>query len=346
MLVVFAVTMTGVATFLGIPQREREIVAPKVYAFYYPWYGNPQAMGGSGKLAHWAAINVEKQRIADSTNYPALGPYDSHDEKLIGQHTQWAREAGVDGFIVSWWGQGHFTDQALERLLDGGKRAGLEMTIYYERVRNPQNAQTAADEILEVLHRYADHPAWMRHEGKPVVFVYGRTLHEIGLETWAEVVRRVNAGYPGGAVLIGDRQNRKSARIFAGIHKYNAAWKLNGMRVDELQAWARATYPKWVRTAERAGRISTVTVIPGYDDKKIRKPGLRVERFGGDAYRAQWEAAISAKPDWVLITSWNEWHEGSEIEPSVEHGDAYLKMTAEFAARFKAAGGQQVTQPH
>ncbi len=73
MLVVFAVTMTGVATFLGIPQREREIVAPKVYAFYYPWYGNPQAMGGSGKLAHWGAINVEKQRIADSTNYPARG---------------------------------------------------------------------------------------------------------------------------------------------------------------------------------------------------------------------------------------------------------------------------------
>lgn len=85
-LVVFAVTMTGVATFLGIPQREREIVAPKVYAFYYPWYGNPQAMGGSGKLAHWAAINVEKQRIADSTNYPALGPQPQFYDCRVGTH--------------------------------------------------------------------------------------------------------------------------------------------------------------------------------------------------------------------------------------------------------------------
>jgi len=36
--------------------------------------------------------------------------------------------------------------------------------------------------------------------------------------------------------------------------------------------------------------------------------------------------AIKADPDWVLITSWNEWHEGSEIEPSWEDGDAYLKL--------------------
>jgi hypothetical protein len=36
-----------------------------------------------------------------------------------------------------------------------------------------------------------------------------------------------------------------------------------------------------------------------------------------------------------LITSWNEWHEGSEIEPSVEHGDRELRTTAEFAPKFK-----------
>ncbi|MFN3422855.1 MAG: hypothetical protein ACK40X_14170 [Armatimonadota bacterium] len=55
-----------------------------------------------------------------------------------------------------------------------------------------------------------------------------------------------------------------------------------------------------------------------------------------------WEAAIEANPDWVLITSWNEWHEGSEIEPSVENGDRELKTTAKYALRFKQLPPREV----
>jgi len=42
----------------------------------------------------------------------------------------------------------------------------------------------------------------------------------------------------------------------------------------------------------------------------------------------------TAGPDWVLITSFNEWHEGSEIEPSLEDGDRYLKLTKQYGPRF------------
>jgi Glycosyltransferase WbsX len=37
-----------------------------------------------------------------------------------------------------------------------------------------------------------------------------------------------------------------------------------------------------------------------------------------------------------LITSWNEWHEGSEIEPSVQYGSTFLDATAEFSREFLA----------
>ena len=49
-----------------------------------------------------------------------------------------------------------------------------------------------------------------------------------------------------------------------------------------------------------------------------------------------WRAAIAAVPDWVLLTSWNEWHEGSEIEPSVEYGSRILDETAAFSREFLA----------
>ena len=47
-------------------------------------------------------------------------------------------------------------------------------------------------------------------------------------------------------------------------------------------------------------------------------------------------ALESLQPQWILITSFNEWHEGSEIEPSLEFGSSHLELTAEEAAAWKA----------
>jgi hypothetical protein len=69
-----------------------------------------------------------------------------------------------------------------------------------------------------------------------------------------------------------------------------------------------------------------------------RRPPPRpvTERWGGETYRALWQEAAAAHPDYVLITSWNEWHEGSEIEPSVEYDSIMLNDTAGFARAFLA----------
>jgi hypothetical protein len=60
-----------------------------------------------------------------------------------------------------------------------------------------------------------------------------------------------------------------------------------------------------------------------------------LEREEGGLYRALWEQALRDQPDWVLINSFNQWHSGTEIEPSAEYGEQYLTLTREFAARFK-----------
>ncbi len=313
-------------------------VSRQVLAFYYPWYGNPAVEGGSGRWSHWSGVDQQRQQIASSTNYPQLGPYDSHDPKVIAQQCQWAKQAGADGFIISWWGKGSFEGRAMKRVLDGCHRAGLSATIYYENVPGQKTAESAARDVVDALHEYADHPAWLEVDGKPVVFVYVRALEQLGLTGWCAAITQINRAYPGGAILMGDRIDRTAARIFDGIHTYNTAGSLRGKSVPQVESWAKSAYPNAVDTADRFGRVSAITVIPGYDDTKIRKPGLCVERFDGDSYRAQWQAAIDADPHWVLVTSWNEWHEGSDIEPSVEYGDEYLKLTAKFAARFKAKG--------
>ena len=49
------------------------------------------------------------------------------------------------------------------------------------------------------------------------------------------------------------------------------------------------------------------------------------------------EAALQSDPDWIFITTWNEWWEHTHIEPSEQFGDQYLQITREFADRWKGA---------
>lgn len=322
-------------------EAKSEADRPQVLAFYYPWYGVPDGPGGSGRSIHWGHIDVERKEIKKSTHYPALGPYDSNDSSVIDRHMRWTKRAGLDGLIVSWWGHDDYTDKSIQKLLDSAHRHERKITIYYETVPAPKTPVAAWRDISKLLVRYAGHPSWLRARGQPVVFIYGRAVNQLGLPGWLRVQRllRVQSQHredaPHWPLLIGDRVDHEAAEVFQGLHVYNPAAALRDLTLSETEDWTVRTYARWVGLAKQAGRISSVTVIPGYDDTKVREPGLRVERHGGELYRAQWEEAISAAPDWVLVTSFNEWHEGTEIEPSLEQGDTYLRLTRLYADHFR-----------
>jgi hypothetical protein len=78
--------------------------------------------------------------------------------------------------------------------------------------------------------------------------------------------------------------------------------------------------------------------MPGYDDRRIRPAnGFVHSRDGGAYYDQTWRAAIDSRPHWVIINSFNEWPEGSFIEPSQAYGKLYLDLTQAWSDRFKSA---------
>src|SRR6266516_2051367 len=158
----YAVMMLAVGSLLAADDSsEKRVIVPReVLAFYYGWYGNPAV---SGRWVHWEKVNETDKRIGSSTHYPTLGPYDSHDPKLIEQHCRWAKEAGLSGFIASWWAQGDFHDQGLPLLLEAAQRHGLFVTAYFEVVHSQGSPKPddAVKDVLYLLEHYGKHPAWL-----------------------------------------------------------------------------------------------------------------------------------------------------------------------------------------
>ncbi len=331
--VIFILVATGCGAQSTAPSKALSRKAGRekqVLAFYYGWYGNPKT---SQRWLHWE--DVTGDAIGNATDYPVLGAYDSHDPKVIDQQCLWAKQAGITGFIVSWWGAHEFSDETLQRLLAAAARHDLKVTAYVETTggANP-TAATALEEVLYLLNRYGSDPAWLRFQGRPVLFVYGRAVEEIGLPGWNTVREGVEKRLPGGAVFIGDRVSVPAASVFNGLHEYDYAYKLAGKTPEQIRAEVKNDFA-WEMDIESRLPIRCLTVVPGYDDhkQKDRKP-LVIERRDGELYRVLWEEALAAAPDWILITSWNEWHEGSEIEPSREHDERELRTTATYSRQF------------
>ena len=96
-------------------------------------------------------------------------------------------------------------------------------------------------------------------------------------------------------------------------------------------------YDKASNAAHNKNKTFIATVMLGYDDTEIRFPGYVVDRQNGTYYTSFWSVATACFPDGYVITSFNEWHEGTEIEPSREYGDQYINLTRDIVPEFPKA---------
>lgn len=305
----------------------------KVVAFYYPWYGTPEV---SGKWSHWSWMGGKPHEL-DEEGHPNLripfhpegGVYDSTDPELIRSHIELSEAAGIDVLISSWWGTGGFTDEAFGKLLDAIEEAEspLRATVYYETVPG-RDAGKAEEDFEYILEKYGGREGFFRVGGAPVIFIYARAMFEMEVEEWMRVVKKLKKKAP--VLFIADMDFFAYFGIFDGIHRYNPVGDVRGgVKTEEI-------YKNLMKVGKDKNMITAVTVIPGYDDVLLgRDVEIAVGRRDGALYREMWEGAIRLRPDWILITSFNEWHEGTQIEPSTEHGGKYIDMTAGYAAKFK-----------
>jgi hypothetical protein len=297
-----------------------------VLAFYYAWFD----------LTTW------QKPLSDQ---PAQ-PYVSTDPAAIERHVREARQAGIDGFVQSWYGpqvENNQTEANFARLLDisaqHGFRAAVDLEVTSPFFHSTTDVVNALNHLLSV---HAQHPAYLRVNGKPVVFFWRQGQYSI--ETWNSIRAQVDPGRS--SIWITEGTDPSYLGPFDGLHLYSVAWSADPAGVlagwgDRVREWG---------AAQGASKTWVATVMPGYDDLNTGRGDAFVRsRAGGEYYRQCWNGAISSAADWVVITSFNEWREGTMIETSAGYGDLYLNLTAELAAAYRqgapAALGQAPTAP-
>jgi hypothetical protein len=311
------------------PMPGTEPLSPSVLAFYYPWYD----------LNDWVG---DKPIAGDNTN-PT--PYESDDPVTIDRHIRQARDAGIDGFAVSWWGREVAWDENVKALAERIP-AGFTFALYLE-IFSPQ-FRTEEDLIREIdyaLDTYARSDRYLRIDGRPVLYAFSthNVMRELGAgrhPTYEDVWRRVLAGVAAEGhepLLIGEGRpfDVEDFDVFGGMHVYGTEDPaLTAERDREMALTARA----WASVHGGERRIWGASVLPGYDDRHIagRNPDY-FPREDGRLYEEQWQAAIDSDSDQVLVVSFNEWMETTNIEPNVEWGHRYLDLTAQLAQRFRAS---------
>ncbi|MDR3573223.1 MAG: endo-1,3-alpha-glucanase family glycosylhydrolase [Anaerolineaceae bacterium] len=285
-----------------------------LWAFYYSWYF----------LKSWA-----DPRLRDR---PAI-PYVSNDTQAIGRQIDEAKSAGIDGFISSWWGPGDITDRILPDLLSLAHQKNFYIAIYLETLSD-QGARSP-DEILKWLTyfipKYRDNPAYMKIGGKPVIVV--RSSGAIPLSGWQNIFAKLHQqGLD--AVYLAMGYDTTNLDAFYGMHEYGI---FNTADLAQLyEQTSREVHFYSLLAGANQARIWAAAVQPGYDDRLI--PGRKGQvqaRNNGEFYRMTFQAAIESDPDWIFITTWNEYPENTYIEPSQNFGDLYLNITRQFAQKWK-----------
>lgn len=320
-------------------QRQYTQVPHEVLAFYYQWYGQPPGRDP------WHGYDTNKHEIFGAQRYPVKGPYSSRDTAVVDWHIDQAKAHGVTCFVLSFWGQGEWeawNNGAFSLMLDRAEKKDFKIALHWEIAPGEGQDQIdrAINELSWALKEYGQRKAFLKVNGKPVIFPFNDVMLHVPAPSWPKIIAGVRARV-GDFIVMADGHQDHYGYLFDGIHSYwldSLPWDLQihltKERLSEFRSWAAGYYQKGVKIARQQGRISCLTVAPGTDQRKAYKFDWLMDRLDGQVYRTLWEEAIKAKPDWIIITSWNEWPEGTEIEPSLELGDKYLKITAEYAKPF------------
>lgn len=303
-----------------------------------PWYQTPSESGYWGW--HWTMdhFNSAEGEIASHFT-PLTGPYDSRDDALLEYQVMLMKLSGIHGVIVDWYGMEDFWDYgtlnaSTNKLFTYIQQAGMYFAICYEdrTVKNMlDNGHLPKGSGLEhgqnvmtyLKDTWFQTPNYLKYNDQPVLLVFGNPPYFTRTE-WATLLEGVT---PAPLLITEDDPHPPTA-------PFSYPWPPMGLSLGgELTPAALHGYLTAFYHKAESWEYLVAGAFPGFHDiyaeAGVGNSYGYLDAQNGDTFRSTLQAALAADPDVIQLITWNDYGEGTTLEPTEEYGYQYLEILQE-----------------
>jgi hypothetical protein len=282
--------------------------SPKVLADYQPWFGDPKH------------INVG---------------YSSDDPGTLRRQIQQAKQMGIYGFAVDWYGPRQpFLDRSYALLEQVASEAHFHVCLMYDETQedNGQATEEALEALDEAYKRYIGpgapgRDAYLTYQDRPVLFVFPKK----GNTDWHRVREALNM-WPRPPVLFYEDDPPVEYRQdfdgeYAWVHP-SKGWTPDG------NDWGKEYLENFYRKMEHnPDKITVGGVWPGFNDTRAswslnRHIARRCGKTFEDTLHLFRQYDTNHHIPFLLIATWNDYEEGTEIETGVSNCNQQQRAAA------------------
>jgi len=362
-----------ILTFSQLKNSIPHIDVPIYVMEYHIWYTSPFGLGHRGGFTHWPigdlylvenSDNIPwRKNIGASIGYPLIGFYDSAVEEVIKWQIRCMKESGFDGAFVhlfplredgTKFGE---EDTIFARILDIAKaekfHIGIHDEVQFRRGWLAQKPEISAERAGKIIKKFGKHPGYLKLMGKPV---YKFQVWDL----WGNMITYNDLAY-----IMKTAEEISGQDIYWILMIFPYPEILSIPDVDAIVVTANSNFIQrgkdylegqnldWIGLEEnkigpvrkvreeikRAGKKIGLWVYPGFNNSYLSKTADWFDRKGGKTLIDVLKIYKQEKPDFILLSSWNDWVENTAIEPGLSfddyNGDPYLYCRIIAAAKGK-----------
>ncbi len=303
-----------------------------------PWYASKSVSGQWGwhwTMGHFKPDNLgaKGKRELASHYRPLIGAYDSNDPDLLECQVLLMKFAGINGVIIDWYGTENFRDYAtIHRnslnLIKYIKKAGLNFAICYEdqsvkhmingsKIKKAQELVYAKKEFHWMEKNFFADPAYMKIKEKPILLIFGP--QHFKKDQWAHIISGLS----------------NKPHLFTLPHlkdQINGAGEFGWPPVHGGKKISPKVWQQYLQNLYAKGRKNESTiasVFPQFHD--IYQQAGAHKSYGylgsqnGKTFDQTLEMALQSDSKLIQIATWNDYGEGTMIEPTKEFAYLYLE---------------------
>jgi len=305
-----------------------------IMVHYMPWFQTPDVTGYWG--AHWTMANRNPNTILSngrrdiaSHYYPLVEPYDSNDPDYLEYALLCIKLTGIDGILIDYYGTWNYNDypqllEASNAVIAMCEKVGLEYGIVYED-RTVQSIvdqgfsdkiSLAKGDFQYMNDNYFKTDNYFKLDNKPVVLNFGPISiksNDDWLNIFSSIDTQINF-FP----LAYHPQYYDLTTSTSGVY----AW------VGEIQDSSLYNYSSQFHYTGGGAlfEFNEFYVEGGWGATSQGD----ISNRNGDLLRETLNRAKAASTDFIQLITWNDWGEGTAIEPSLDYEYQQLSIVQEF----------------